>query len=501
MNKTFQKLQPYLDKSMALQTARTMFDWDDQTLAPVESGDYTAKVIGILSDEYMKALINEEVRGLLKQLQEDAEQKELTETERAIVKELGKTYEQLEHIPPEEYRAFNELTAVAGHKWSDAKGTNRFSDYAPVLEKIIEFKKKFAGYRVKDDKLPYEILLGDFDECFTMKELDTFFDKVKAEIVPLVKKIAAKSDTIDKSYNFLPYDVSKQKDFCRFLSSYVGFDFNKGVIAESAHPFTTNMHNHDVRITNHYYEHNLESGLFSIIHESGHALYEMHIDDSLTQTLVGCGASMGMHESQSRFYENIVGRSIGFWEPIYDKLVNTFPENLKEVSLEHFIQGINKSTPDLIRTEADELTYTLHIIIRYEIEKMIFNNEVSVEELPKVWNQKYQEYMGVTPPTDTQGVLQDVHWSQGEFGYFPSYAIGTAVASQLNATMRKAMPIDEYLKAGNLTPIHEFLRDNIHKFGAVKNTNQLLMEVTGEEFNANYYVEYLKDKYTKLYQL
>ena len=204
---------------------------------------------------------------------------------------------------------------------------------------------------------------------------------------------------------------------------------------------------------------------------------------------------------QSRFYENILGRSTEFWEPIYSKLVAAFPENLTDITLEHFIKGINKSTPNLIRTEADELSYCLHIIIRYEIEKMIFNEEVSVAELPEVWNKKYQEYMGIAPSSDSEGILQDVHWAFGEFGYFPSYAIGTAIASQIHACMKEKMLIGDYLKEGNLTPINEYLRDNIHKFGAVKNTNEILRDVCGEEFRAEYYINYLKEKYTKLYEL
>jgi carboxypeptidase Taq len=501
MSKTFEKLQPFLEKSMALQSARNLFEWDDQTTAPFEAAEYTSRVVGILSDEYMKSLINDDVRKLLKKLREDKEQEELTNTEKAIVKELEKTYEQLESIPPEEYRAFNEYTSIATRKWAKAKKDNRYQDFAPYLEKIIDYKKRFAGYRAKGKKDPYEVLLSDFDECFTTKELDCFFDKVKAEIVPLLKEVAKKAETVDKSYNYLTYDTEKQREFCRFLSGYVGFDFNRGVIAESAHPFTLQLHNHDVRITNLYIENNLESAMFSIIHESGHALYEMNIDDAITQTLVGGGASMGMHESQSRFYENLLGRSKDFWEPIYSKLVDTYPENLKNITLDHFILGINKATPSLIRTEADELSYCIHIIVRYEIEKMIFNNEVTVDQLPALWNQKYQEYMGITPTTDTEGILQDTHWACGEFGYFPSYAIGSAVASQIYACMQEKMPLSQYLKEGNLTPIREFLRDNIHKYGAVKNTNQILSDVCGEEFNADYYISYLKEKYTKLYSL
>ncbi len=501
MSKTFDTLQPYLDKAMALQTARSLFDWDDQTAAPFEAAEHTSKVIGILSDEYMKCLINDKVRKLIKKLKEDKEQDELTDNEKAIIKELDKTYEQLESIPPEEYRAFNELALVSNRAWTKAKKDNNYDYFAPYLKKIIEYKKKFAGYRAQKGQQSYEVFLADYEECFNIKDLDIFFDKLKKEIVPLLRLVAKKTDTIDKSYNFLNYDIDKQRTFCKYLSGYLGFDFNRGVIAESAHPFTTQFHNHDVRITNNYNEDNLESAIFSIIHETGHALYEMNIDDTLTQTPVGSGTSMGMHESQSRLFENIIGRSTAFWEPIYSKLVETYPEHLNSISLESFIRGINKAEPSLIRTEADELSYTLHIIIRYEIEKAIFSGEADVDKLPELWNKKYQDYLGLTPENDAGGILQDVHWSYGEFGYFPSYAIGSAIASQLYEKMKDVMPVDDYLREGNITPIREFLRDNVHKYGSTKNTNQILKDVTGEEFNADYYIEYLKDKYEGLYSL
>lgn len=501
MNSYFEKLQPYLEKAMALTTAKSLFDWDDQTLAPYEAGEYTGKVIGILSDEYMKSLINDDVREILQKLQSEKVQNDLTDTERSIIKALRRTYEQLENIPPDEYRAYNELAPMSNRKWAQAKKDNNFALFAPYLEKIIEYKKKFAGYRAKKDQSPYDVLLADYEECFNIKELDVFFDKIKEEIIPLLQTVAEKTKDINRDYNFLSYDIQKQKEFCRYVAEYIGFDFNRGVIAESAHPFSLGLHNHDVRITSHYQENNLESAIFSMIHEAGHGIYEMNVDDSITQTLVGGGASMGMHESQSRLYENIIGRSKAFWEPIYQKLVDFYPDNLKDISIDQFIYGINKAQPSLIRTEADELSYTIHIIIRYEIEKMIFTEDIDINQLPTIWNEKYTEYMGITPEKDSEGILQDTHWSWGEFGYFPSYAIGSAVAAQLYAKMKEVMPIEQYLRDGQLSQIKDYLRDAVHKYGATKNTQEILSDVTGQELNADYYIEYLKNKYQQIYQL
>ncbi|MDF2952740.1 MAG: ypwA, partial [Anaerocolumna sp.] len=311
MTNTFEQLKEYMDKVMAFQAALTLFEWDAETLAPDESMNYTAKTIGILSNEYFTNLINEKVKALLVKLSEE----DLNVNEKAIVKQMKKSYEEMELIPPKEYQALKELTAKASGIWAKAKKNQNFGEYAPILDEIITYQKKFAGYRVKANENPYDILLNDFEEGFNTE--------------------------------------NKQKEFCNYLSEYVGFDKSKGVIAESAHPFTMNIHNHDVRITNHFHRNNLESAIFSIIHESGHGIYEMNIDDEITQTPVGGGTSMGMHESQSRFFENIIGRSESFWIPIYEKLKGTFPEQLKDVTLDHFIKGINKSQPSLIRTEAD----------------------------------------------------------------------------------------------------------------------------------------------------
>ena len=286
----------------------------------------------------------------------------------------------------------------------------------------------------------------------------------------------------------------------RRLAEHVGFDFTRGVIKESVHPFTTNLHNKDVRITTAYREHNLESALFSTIHESGHALYEMHIADDLTATPAGSGTSMGMHEGQSRLFENNFGRSRAFWVPLFQDLKDTFPKQLADVDLDTFILGINKSSPSLIRTEADELTYSLHILIRYEIEKMIFEKDMDVDKLPEIWNKKYEEYLGVTPEKDSEGILQDIHWACGNFGYFPSYALGTAIAAQIYAHLKHVMPLDDYLRAGNFQPINEYLKEHIHCFGKTKTTNEILQDMMGEDFNPQYYVDYLKEKYEELYK-
>ena len=501
MSELYQKLVPHLNKMLAFESALTLFSWDNETLAPKEALDNTAKVIGLLSAQYFDAMVNEDVKSILEELSKPQNFDSLEFKEQKIVKRLNKQLKAMECIPPEEFQAYNELTAKSSAIWAKAKEKNCFSDFAPVLEEIVTYQKKFATYRHEEEKALYDIMLDDFEEGIDMKQLDEFFQKLRTAIVPLLQQVVKKNDTIDKSYNALSYDIEKQKDFCKYLAQYIGFDFKRGVIAESEHPFTTNLHNKDVRITTHYYENNLESSIFSTIHEGGHAIYEMNIDDSLTQTPVGTGSSMGVHESQSRFFENVIGRSKDFWMPLWEKLTTTFKDQLKDVTLDQFVLSINKAVPDFIRTEADELTYSLHIMVRYEIEKLLIASEIEVNDLPRIWNEKYEEYLGIVPPSDSVGVLQDVHWSNGTFGYFPSYALGNAIAAQIYAWLQKQVNFAECLRSGDLQPILTLLKEHIHQYGATKNTNELLIAMTGEPFNADYYVSYLVDKYTKLYQL
>lgn len=500
MSELFDQLQPYLDKTMAFDAASTLFNWD-QNSAPKDSIENTSKIIGILSGEHYRTLINDDVRSLLQQLSEESEYEKLTEHEKAIVKVLNKDFHKLSLIPAEEFQQFSMLAAQAYPVWEDAKNNNDYASYAPVLQKLIDYSKKFAGYGQKEGQRLYDVLLDDYEEGFTVEILDDFFGKLKAALSPLVKKISEKQDFISRDFLHKTYPVELQKEFCHFLAEHMGFDFNRGLMGESEHPFTTELHNHDVRITNHYLENRVDSAMFSVIHEAGHGLYEQGIEDAITMTPVGTGTSMGMHESQSRFYENNIGRSKEFWMPIYDKLVQTYSEQLKDVTLDDFYKAINYSVPSLIRTEADELTYPFHVMIRYEIEKEIIEGNVSATELPELWNKKYEEYLGVVPQNDTTGILQDMHWSSGSFGYFPSYAIGSAIAAQIFHHIETVMPIKDYLKEGNLSPIREYLKEHIHRFGQCKNTQEILMDMTGEGFNPDYYIDYLTQKYTDLYEL
>ena len=494
MSKTFDKLQPYMERAMAIHTAMTLFEWDNETLAPKEAGPLTARVIGTLSEEYMEILTCGEVKKLLARC---AKEEGLTGREKAIVHELREENEKLAVIPPKEYGDFARLKAEAASVWAKAKANSDFSAFAPTLRKIVDYSKKFASYRAKKGQKLYDVLLDEYEKGFDMETLDQFFGELKEHLVPLLKEVTEKSGSVRDDFLTGDFPDEAQDRAARFLAEYVGFDFERGVYALSAHPFTTNLHNHDVRITSHYGK-RADSSLFSVIHEAGHGLYELGIRDDLTLTPVGQGASMGMHESQSRFFENILGRSQAFWEPVYGNMQEIFPQ-FKDVSLKQFVRAVNKVKPGLIRTEADELSYCLHVLVRYEIEKMLIEEDLDVEKLPQIWNDKYEEYLGVRPANDAEGVLQDIHWSQGSIGYFPSYALGSAIGAQLYCHMKKFMDVDALLREGRISVIREYLRDHIHQYGKMKTTRELLMDATGEDFNARYYVRYLEEKYRNLF--
>lgn len=490
MNQSFIKLNQYLEKTMALQTAMVLFEWDAETEAPKEAGALTAKMVGSLSGQYKALMSDQELKQLIKECREEGD---LSETEQAIIREVEEEIEKLDAIPATEYREFAELKASATSVWAAAREKGDFQAFAPTLKKIVDYQKKFASYQAKEGQKLYDVMLDQYEKEFDMKALDEFFANIKKALVPLLKDAAKRSKKVEDRFLSAGYPKKAQKKTARFLAKYVGFDFEKGVLAESAHPFTTNLHNHDVRITTHYAE-NIESSIFSVIHEAGHALYEMGIRDELTQTPVGQGASMGMHESQSRFLENIVGRNEAFWEPIYDKVKAVYGPPLSEVSLKNFMKAVNKVTPGPIRIEADELSYSLHVMVRYEIEKMMIEDGIEIDELPEIWNQKYEEYLGVRPKSDKEGILQDIHWAQGSFGYFPSYALGNAFGAQLYSYMKQNMDFDGLLRQGKLNVITGWLRDHIHQYGKLKTSRELLKEATGEDFNPRYYIEYLREK-------
>ena len=452
-----------------------------------------SEMIGELSLRSYNLTTSEEFLEILTELKKQKNIDEITKREVEILEE---EIEKIKVIPSEEYKLYSELTAKAQGIWEMAREKNDFESFAPILEQIFNFNKKFIEYRGVKDYI-YSEILNDYEKGMNVKKLDKFFEELKKEIVPLLKDIKENKRDFQKKIKFQVSEF-EQRLFSEEVLKYIGFDLERGVLSESAHPFTLTVNKDDVRLTTRYLEELPFSSVFSTIHEGGHGMYEQGVAEELKDTILSDGASMGIHESQSRFYENVIGRSKEFWCGVLGKSKFKY-DKLSELSLEEIYKGINEVSPSLIRVEADELTYSLHIMVRYEIEKGILSGEYLIKDLPKIWNDKMYEYLGVTPKTDSEGVLQDVHWSCGLIGYFPSYALGNVYSLQILNAMKKDINIEGALERGELKIIREWLKEKIHRYGKLKTPKEIMLSVTGEELNPVYYIEYLKNKYKNIY--
>ena len=470
---------------------------DATTVAPKDTWEGRGKTMEIMSQLTYDLMAAPENGELFDFLFEHIQ--ELDDQTKRELEVLRKNYEQMKKIPADEYVAYSVLLNDAQNVWEHAKNNDDFASFAPCLEKIVEYNRKFAHY-YDPDKAPYDALLNEYEEGLDMATLDEFFGKLRTVIAQLLEKIG-NAPQIDDSFLRAYYPVEKQREFSDYLMEVLGMDRSHCGIAETEHPYTTNFNNKDVRITTHYHEDDLSSSMYSVIHECGHALYELGADDRYNQTALSGGVSMGLHESQSRFYENIIGRSRAFIKCIFPKVKELFPEQLANVDDEMFYRAVNKAQASLIRTEADELSYCNHVMIRYEIEKKLIAGELAVSDVPKEWKLLYREYLGIDVPNDRLGCLQDSHWSGGMIGYFPSYALGSAYSAQMLHVMTKDLgDIYPEVEKGDLSRVTGWLKANIHTHASFKKPGALFTQVCGK-FDVNYYIDYLTRKYTELYGL
>ncbi|REK77154.1 carboxypeptidase M32 [Paenibacillus paeoniae] len=487
-------------KIKSYEEALGLLYWDLRTGAPRKGMDTRSESIGILSADMFKVSTSPELGELLSALEEKGANEELSEIDRRLVTETRKDYDRSVKIPPKLYQEYVVLTAQTENKWEEAKENNDYAGFQPYLDKVITSTNQFIDlWGVKDTR--YDVLLDQYEPGMTVAQLDSIFGGLRDKLVPLSAAIAASPHQPDTAFLRQSFDKSAQKEFSLFILQQMGYNFEAGRLDESAHPFATGLNPGDVRITTRYLENDVTSALFGTIHEGGHALYEQNIMPELTNTTLCTGTSMGIHESQSRFWENVIGRSRPFWERYFGNLQKQFPGQL-DVSVDQFYRGNNIVQPSLIRIEADELTYNLHIIIRYEMEKLIFNGGARAADLPALWNDKYKEYLGITPPNDAEGVLQDVHWSGGAFGYFPSYSLGNMYAAQFADTMERELAgMWSLVGNGDLHPIKDWLAERIYKYGKLRTPSELVQSVTGKALDPQYLVDYLTKKYTDIYKL
>lgn len=496
LHEALEKLDLLQRKQLAYGHAMGMISFDGDTVAPKGSAANRAETLGILSEEMYKLSTCEETIALLDELSERKD--ELDPMHRRIVEVMHKDIENTRKIPMDEYIAYQKLSVEAGDVWHKAKETNDYPRFMPYLEKLIEFSRRFAHY-MHPDMPVYDALLDQYEKGLSREKCDQFFNTLRSELVPLIHQVAA-AKQVDDSFLNGHFPLDKQRELSDYLMQVMGIDRNHCGIAETEHPFTTGFTKYDVRITTHYYGDNFASSMYSVIHEGGHALYDLHPADNLAYTVLGGGVSMSIHESQSRFYENIIGRSYQFVKLIAPKLRELFPE-LSACSNEALYKAFNKAQPSLIRTESDELHYCMHIMVRYELEQKLMDGSLSVQDLPREWNRLYKEYLGVDVPNDKEGVLQDVHWAGGMFGYFPSYALGSAYGAQLLSKMKETVDVDAAIESGNLAPVNHWLEENIWKHGGLHEPGILLEKALGQPFDPMYFVRYLKDKFSAIYEL
>lgn len=495
--KNYLELKSKMQKIADLNYAISVLNWDQETYLPPKGVAHRAQQISTLSGMAHELFTEENLGSLLVKLSKD---KTLNEIEQQNVARTQRDYLKNKKLPTSFVIELSNATSTAFHAWIEARKKEDFSIYIKPLEKMVELQRKKAEI-YSYEKHPYNALMDDYEPGATVAEIDTLFKEVKDKLSPFTQAIFKQSKP-DNSFMFLKYPYQKQWDYGVDILKQLGYDFEAGRQDLSEHPFTTSFSPQDVRVTTRVDENNLYDMLWSCIHEGGHALYEQGLKPEEYGMPCGQAVSLGIHESQSRLYENNVGRSKAFWKVNYATLQDTFPENLNNISFGTFYKGINMVEPSLIRTDADELTYHFHIMIRYEIEKQLIEGSIAVKDLEKVWNDAYKKYLNIDVPSPKKGVLQDVHWAHGGFGYFPTYSLGSFYAAQFFQKIQQDVPnLENALSNGDAKPLLNWLRENIHQHGQLYSAQELCKKATGESLKFDYFMQYAKNKYKEIYNI
>lgn len=479
----------------AFSRAAAIINHDSMTAAPKNSAPGAAQTLALLSGGERRILEEagwaELVRGLA------ANPEGLDGLTRSEVMYCLKELER--EIPPELAMEHSRITASAAAAWREAKAANDFSVFLPKLRSVFDSARRIAGAAAPETDV-YDFWLDRNEEGASRALLESFFSLIRSEIAPLILEIK-KKPAPDDSFLHGRFPIEEQRRFSIELMELMGIDRARCAAGEAEHPYTTFVDRNDVRVTTHYYEDRVTANMFSVMHECGHALYELNVSPELSGSPLSHGASAGMHESQSRFYENIIGRSREFASVVLPLLRAHFPEQFKGVSEEAFFRAVNRVEPSLKRTEADELTYCLHIMIRCELEDRLLHGQLDAADVPAEWNRLYEEYLGVRVPSDKEGCLQDMHWGSGLIGYFPTYALGNAYGAQILAALNREIDVKALTAAGDIPGITAKMTEKICRFGKLRSPGELLCGCCGGGFDPKYYVEYLKNKYSGLYRL
>ncbi len=492
------KLNEIEKAAYAIGHAEAVLSVDGDTVAPKNSWKGRGRALAYLGELTYRQLVNPETGEVLETILAHKEETDEITFRRAEV--MKETYDDLHVLPMEEYVAWQELTNEAGAVWHDAKVRSDWALFSPCLEKLIASRRRYAALKAPD-RPAYDVLVDKFEKGATTEMLDPFFRTLREELSPVIREVSAREKPVPAFLKHSSWPIEKQRVFSEKIMELEGIDPLNCTLGETEHPFTNATNKWDVRITTHYHEEDPFTSMYSVIHEGGHALYELDVRDDLQFTCLSGGVTMGIHESQSRFYENIIGRSRAFCTPLLKILREVFPEQIGDLTEEELYSAINLSKPSLIRTDADELTYSLHVMIRYEIEKAMIDGNLAVKDIPGEWNRLYREVLGVDVPDDRRGCLQDSHWSFGGIGYFPSYALGSAYGVQMLGEMEKTVDVWGAVARGDLSPVTAWLTEKIHQYGSLKKPQEILPAAMGGPLDAKVYTGYLKKKYSELYHL
>ena len=498
MQEKLKRLKEILALLKKYEHALGIMYFDFETIVPNDAREEEAEILDFFSNEHFKISSSDEMKELTQYLYDNKDKIE-DPLDVSLINKLYDKYQKIKNITPEFDLKMSNIFSRSYNTWLKAKEAKDYNLFKDVFKEVIDIEKEAVGYR--ENKLPnyYDNLLNDCEEGLLQEDLDPFFKELKEGLIDLINRIKNSKHVIRRDFLNRKVPIHKQESFSKYLLELNGYNFNKGVLSTTEHPFTSDIAKNDARVTTHYHEDMVLSNIYSIIHEGGHAILMQNEREEDYEHFINDYVTNGMHESVSRFYENIIGRSKEYVHLIYPKFIEIFDE-FKDISEQELYEAINIVEPSLIRTEADEVTYGLHIIIRYEMEKMICNNQIQVEDIPAMWNKLYKDYLGVDVPNDAEGVLQDVHWTSG-FGYFPSYAIGNCYNAMYLKRLEKELPFKELILKGDFKTINQWMKDNVFIHANVLTPKEWIKELTGESLSPKAFLEYLNNKYKEIYRL
>jgi carboxypeptidase Taq len=498
----YEKLLSKQKEIALLNSAQSIVGWDLETYMPPKGISLRSEQLGLLSSLIHRMATSPEYGALISELEK--KKGELDPIKKRLLYLTRRQYDIQTKMPEELVAAMAKQNAISVETWKKAKAANDWSRFEPELKKMVDLKRNEAEFRMEVLDIPilYDAMLDRFERNMRSADVSKMFAELRDGLVPLAKKCAEASSEVDSSFLSRKVPIETQRKIAADLCQIIAYDISSenagGRIDEVEHPFTTGYYD-DVRITVKYHEENVSSMIYAILHEGGHALYEQNLNRDWIYNVLGQAASYGIHESQSRFIENMIGRSpefLEYYKPRFDKLTDVF----SDIELEHFSRAMNMVEPSLIRIEADEVTYSLHIIIRYEIERDLFSDKITVSELPQIWNERYEEYLGIEVPDDTKGVMQDTHWASGYYGYFPSYAMGNVYDGMWLERLDKDIPDwVANLQKGKITPPIDWMKEHIHREASLYDPNDLVEHVTGRKTSAKPFLSYVEKKYSSLF--